>query len=108
MRFLQIIFALKQFIVRMAGKPVPVIAYPKQKNSLTDEERVSVQKISNTIELSLQRAALGLPGRTSEEQIDIRQGYYRLTSRSSQYPYRTCPFGPLSLRTNGQERLHIP
>ena len=71
MIFLQIIFVIKQFVLHMAGKPTPIIAYPVQRDSVTDEGRVSVQKIANVIELFLENTALGIPGRTHEEQINI-------------------------------------
>ena len=71
MNFLQIVFALKQFIVCMDGKPVPIIAFPTPRGSLTDEERVLVQKIANALEQCLKRAMLGLPGGTPAEQLSI-------------------------------------
>jgi len=71
MKFLQIVFVLKQFILHMEGKPIPIIKYPTPKGLLTDEDRVVIQKITSELELCFQQAALGLPGRTHAEQFSI-------------------------------------
>lgn len=105
--FLQIIFALKKFIQRMRGRTPPVVAYPEPKGSLSDEERVAIQKITNKLELVFQSAILGIPGSTREERTSIRRAYHKLASRSSQFPFRTCPLAPSVLRTSTLERLHI-
>jgi len=74
MKFLWIVFALKQFILRMEGKPIPVIEYPTPKGSLTDEDRVVIQKITSELQLCFERATLGLPGRTHVDKLGIQWG----------------------------------
>ena len=107
MEFLQIVFTLQQFIARMEGKTVPIVAYPPHKSSVGDEERVAIQKITTILEKWLQQAVLGLPGETVAERISIQSGYHKLSSRSAQFPYRRCPFGLASLRSNPSEHVHI-
>ena len=78
-----------------------------KKNYLSDDDRVSIQKITTNLELTFQRATLGIPGKTREERHNIRRGYRNWASRGSQFPYHSCPFGLDSLRMNPLECLHI-